>query len=94
MDKIIMGARGSEICDKFWKGMGLCCHIFFFILAWYTLVNIDDVLATENLEEDFGNYSRILQQQKHRMFINLNNVISFIYPKATFQSSRCFSQVG
>lgn len=60
-----MNARGSEICDKFWKGMGLCCHIFFFVLTWYMLANLDDVLSSEDFEDDFGNYSSDgMQSQK------------------------------
>lgn len=68
MDKVIMNAKGSEICDKFWKGMGLCCHIFFFILAWYTLANVDEILTSDDLYEDFGNFSKVLEEQKHGKF--------------------------
>lgn len=64
MDKLILNARGSEICDKFWKGMGICCHIFFFILAWYTLANVDDVLKADEFDDEFGNFS-LVEQQKH-----------------------------
>ncbi|KAL5280115.1 hypothetical protein ACFFRR_004225 [Megaselia abdita] len=77
MDKVIFNARGSEICDKFWKGMGLCCHIFFLIWAWYILANLDDILGADYMDEDFGNFSIIIEQQKLQFQVFMSSWLTY-----------------